>query len=154
MLKQFSSEEAANYHKLEGTQCSIAIGYTLTPDDKGFDDVTYYGESLHDVNGSNRKPEWIYVLANKHMPNILKIGFTATSVYQRVNQINAATGVISPWISVFTYKTCSGLQLEREIHKYLESLGTRINPSREGFDIQIDTAIDIIEKIGERYKFI
>lgn len=151
MIKRLSPEEAAKYRKLEEHQYSYAIGYTLTPDTDGFEIVTYYGESLHDIVGSTKRPEWIYVLANKHMPGILKIGFTKTSVYQRVNEINAPTGVIWPWFPVYSYKTTNGYFLEQELHRYMEGLGIRINQAREGFELDVDTAIDIIETIGSKY---
>lgn len=151
MLKRFTHEEAAKLHKLNDFELDRAIGFTLTPDIDGFDIVTYYGESLNNVIGSSQKPEWIYILVNKYMPGILKIGYTTTSVYQRVNEINAATGVVHPWVPCYTYKTANGYFLEREIHKYMEALGIRINPNREGFELDIDTAIDIIEMIGNKY---
>lgn len=151
MIKRLSPDEAAKYRKLEEYEFDRAIGFTLTPDTDGFELVTYFGDSLHEIIGSTKRPEWIYVLANKHMPGILKIGFTKTSVYQRVNEINAPTGVISPWFPVFTYKTANGYFLEQELHRYMEGLGIRINPSREGFELDVDTAIDIIETIGSKY---
>ena len=152
MIKRYSLEEAAKYHKLDYWEINRAIGYTMEPDTKGFDTITYYGESLNNVTGSNKRPEWIYILANKYMSGILKIGFTTTSIHQRVTEINAATGVIYPWFPVFGYKTSSGYYLEKEIHRYMEGLGIRINQAREGFEIDIDTAIDIIETIGSNYK--
>ena len=153
MLKRLSLEEAAKYHKLDLWDTKRAIAFTLTPGDDGFETVTYYGDSLRDIVGSNKRPEWIYVLVNKHIPGILKIGFTTTSIHQRVTEINAATGVITPWFPVFGYKCCNGYLLEQEIHRYLEGIGSRINEAREGFELDIDTAIDIIETIGSKYKF-
>jgi hypothetical protein len=73
-------------------------------------------------------------------------------VYDRVKQINAATGVITPWYPVFTYKCPDGRMLEQEIHEYLEQIGVRVNPNREGFVLDTDTARNIIENIGKKYK--
>lgn len=156
MLTRFTLDEAKSYRILRDDELDYveAIGFTLsTPSEDGFQDVVYYGHSLKGVVHSNKKPEWIYILSNKHMPGILKIGFTRTSVNQRVNEINAPTGVVSPWFPVFAYKCANGFHLEREIHKYLEGLGIRINSAREGFEIEIDEAIEIIETLGNRYRF-
>jgi hypothetical protein len=42
--------------------------------------------------------------------------------------------------------------LEQDIHDYLEEIGVRVNPNREGFVIDTDTARNIIENIGKKYK--
>lgn len=154
MMKRFSLEEASKYRKLYSweSQYIKAIGFTLEPDGNGFDDVTYYGESLKEIVGSKKKPEWIYILANKYLPGILKIGYTTTSITQRVNEINASTGVLYPYFPVFGYKCANAYQLEQEVHKYLEGIGIRINPAREGFEIEIDDAIEVIENLGSRYR--
>jgi T5orf172 domain-containing protein len=149
-------DEARKLRRLEPWEMRYveAIAFTLSPDpeDSKFELVTYYGESLRELNGSRRKPEWIYVLMNKLCHGILKIGYTSKSIYQRVNEINSATGVISPWIIAFGYKCIDGYQLEQELHRYLENKGIRINPKREGFELEIDDAIDIIEEIGARFR--
>jgi hypothetical protein len=73
-------------------------------------------------------------------------------VYDRVKQINSATGVITPWYAVFTYKCPDGRSLEHDIHAHLEDIGVRINSKREGFTISSDDARVIIENIGKKYK--
>jgi hypothetical protein len=154
-LKHFTEEEASKLHMIEEHQLDYvdAIGYTLSPpDEKGFETVTYYGKSLHDIIGSTKDPDWLYVLANSSVPGILKIGYTTLSVDKRVSQINAATGVITKWFPVFTYRCASGYFLEQEVHKFLQGYGFRVNPAREGFYIDVDTAIHVIRSIGEQYK--
>ena len=156
-LKHFTEEEASKLHRIEEHQLEYAdaIGYTLSPpDEKGFEIVTYYGKSLHDIIGSSLSPEWIYILANKSVPGILKIGYTTLSVHKRVSQINAATGVILRWFPVFTYRCANGLFLEHEVHKFLQGYGFRVNPAREGFYIDVDTAIHVIRSLGEQYRIV
>lgn len=154
-MKVLSPAEAEKFRKIDYWELSyidaIAITLTPDPDDSKFEIVTYYGESIQELNGSRRKPEWIYILMNKHMPGILKIGYTSKSIYQRVSSINAATGVVSPWIIAFGYKCIDGYQLEQAIHTRLTNMGIRINSKREGFEIDIDAAIDIVEEIGSKY---
>ncbi|MFN9980665.1 MAG: GIY-YIG nuclease family protein, partial [bacterium] len=150
-------EEAKYYVKLEeGDPYRIrkAVAYTLTPCDEpgweGWEEVTYYGEGIIDPTLSVKKPEWVYVLVNKSMPGICKIGMTTTSVNQRVNEINQATGVITPWFSVYKYKCINSRILEKAVHQHLEKLGYRVNPKREGFEISSKDAIAVIELLGEQ----
>jgi hypothetical protein len=156
-MKQITLEEAKYYVKLEeGDPYRIrkAVAYTLTPCDEpgweGWEEVTYYGEGIIDPTLSVKKPEWVYVLVNKSMPGICKIGMTTTSVNQRVNEINQATGVITPWFSVYKYKCINSRILEKAVHQHLEKLGYRVNPKREGFEISSKDAIAVIELLGEQ----
>jgi hypothetical protein len=153
-MKRITEEEGLNLRKLDYWEVKYVkpIAFSLSDyDAEGFQTVTYYGESLKDLINSSKKPEWVYVLANQSIPGILKIGYTTTSIPQRTREINSSTGVITPWFPVFGYKCASGYMLEQEIHRYLENLGIRVNPNREGFEIDIDTAIEIIEDLGKKY---
>jgi hypothetical protein len=155
-MKRLSQEDTKKYLKLEPEQLHRAVGFTLTPCEEdgyeGWEDVTYYGPSIVDPSGAIKKPEWVYVLVNSSMPGICKIGMTTTSVSQRVNEINSATGVITPWYPVYSYTCVNSYYLEQEVHKYLEYRGHRVNPNREGFDIDSNTAIRIIEELGKNYQ--
>jgi hypothetical protein len=156
-MKRISPDLTHFYIKLEPSdpyRCRKSVAFTLTPSKepefKGWEDVTYYGEGILDPTLSIRKPEWVYVLVNKSMPGICKIGMTTTSVGQRVKEINYATGVITPWFSVFKYKCINSLILEQAVHQHLEEQGYRVNPKREGFEIDSQTAIDVIKELGEK----
>jgi hypothetical protein len=158
-MKRITQDEAKQYRKLESNthfrhNMRQAIAFTLTPIDNepGWETVTYYGASWIDPTQIPQRPHYIYVLVNPSIPGICKIGYTTTTVYDRTKQINSATGVIAPWYPVFTYKCPNGHMLEQEIHTYLEDIGVRINPNREGFIIDTDSARNIIENIGKKYK--
>ena len=152
-MKRINPEDAHFYVKLTGDdprKMEKAVAFTLTDSDMpGWQDVTYYGEGILDPTSSVKNPEYVYVLVNKKMPGICKIGMTTTSVNQRVKEINSATGVISPWFSVFKYKCMNSRVLEKAVHEKLESLGYRVNPKREGFEIDSNTAIELIKELGE-----
>ena len=126
--------------------------FTLIPIEDGWERVHYYGESVLDEKGNIRPTEWIYILVNKLMPGILKIGRTSTSVSQRVKEINSATGVIEKWQCVYRFKCVNSHYLEQEIHSYLQERSLRINPHREGFELDVQQAIDIINDLGEKYQ--
>ena len=156
-MKHISPEEAHYYVKLDKPdpyKMRKAVAYTLTPCDEpgfeGWEDVTYYGEGILDPTLSIRKPEWVYVLVNKSIPGICKIGMTTTSVTQRVREINYATGVITPWFPVFKYKCINSKILEKAVHEHLEKLGYRVNPKREGFEIPSNLAIEVVKQFGEK----
>lgn len=155
MIK-IAQEEARKYIKLGAGELFRAVAFTLTPCQEvgmeGWEDVTYYGPAIQDPSGGIKKPEWVYVLVNQGIPGICKIGMTTTSVAQRTQEINSATGVITPWYPVYSFKCVNSYHLEQEIHKYLEDRGTRINPNREGFNIDSNTAISIIEELGKAYQ--
>lgn len=155
-MKRISVQEAHKYRKLNSGDFRYgmyqAIAFTLSPSDGNFENVTYYGEAWIDPSSGVKNPHWIYVLVNPSMSGICKIGYTTTSVYQRVREINASTGVLTPYYPVFSYKCGNGKLLEQEIHNELERMGYRINNKREGFEISSDLAAKIIESIGEKYK--
>ena len=153
-MKRIPLEDTKYYIKLEGEdpyKMRKAVAFTLTASDEpGWEDVTYYGEGILDPTSSVRRPEWVYVLVNKSIPGICKIGMTTTSVNQRIREINSATGVITPWFSVYKYKCINSRVLEGAVHEYLEKLGYRVNPKREGFEISSQAAIEVIKELGDR----
>lgn len=158
-LRRITPAEAEGYIRLTGEEWnwhSKAVAFTREPSqdplraEEGWEDITYYMEGIIDPTLSTREPEWVYVLVNKGVPNICKIGMTTTSVPQRVKEINSATGVITPWFEIFKYKCINSRVLEQAVHQRLEELGYRVNPNREGFEIRSDMAIAVIEEIGER----
>ena len=158
-MKRITQQEAQQYRELN-PQISFkysmreVVAYTLTPDSNnpGWDEITYYGASWIDPTNIPQHPHYIYILVNPSIPGVCKIGYTTTTVYDRVRQINAATGVVAPWYPVFSYKCPNGRMLEQEIHEHLQLLGMRLNPNREGFIIDTDSARTIVESMGKKYK--
>lgn len=150
-----TTQDAFNYQKLTYRDspftCKRAVAYTLTPSEEGggWEDVTYYGEALINPTCGIYRPQWVYILVNEKIPGICKIGMTTTSVDQRVNEINSATGVITPWHSVYSFRCLDALQLERRVHCHLEARGYRVNPNREGFQIDSNAAILVIEQLAK-----
>lgn len=132
---------------------SRADAYTLTPSEEpGWEDVTYYGEAVIDPTGTVFKPEWVYVLVNRGAPGVCKVGMTTTSVSQRTKEINSATGVITPWFSVYKHKCLNSREIERRVHDKLQALGTRVNSRREGFECSTELAISIIKEVASEFE--
>lgn len=156
-LKRLTLEETKMYRKLnqdDPRTIKQAVAFTLTPveGEPGWEEVTYYGEGIMDPTDSVAKPEFVYVLVNEGIPGICKIGMTTTSVSQRVKEINSATGVITPWFSVYSYRCMNSRLLESEVHHRLQNMGHRVNPKREGFEVPSKTAISVIEEIANELK--
>jgi len=153
-MKRLTQEEAQFHIKLSGRYdpiyiCRNAQAFLLTKTNDGWEEVTYFGEAIFDASGSVRKPEWIYVLVNKSMPGMCKIGFTTTSIPQRVKEINRSTGVPTPWFPVFSFKCVGARYLEAEIHQKLEQY--RVADNREMFQIDSLAAQATVEELGSRF---
>jgi hypothetical protein len=77
---------------------------------------------------------------------------TTTSVDQRTREINASTGVITPWFSVYKHKCINAKAIEKAVHERLERFGKRVNRKREGFDCTTELAVATIKAIAEAYE--
>lgn len=133
-----------------------AYYFTLTPDSNnpGWEKVTYYTNRLKHIHVS--KPltgaQYIYILTNETMPGLVKIGFTKNKPTDRVKQINAATGVAMDFKVEYQYPCFNAHDLENEIHIYLDQNGFRINKRKEFFNISVNEAISVVERLGTHYK--
>lgn len=145
--KRITLEEAnKEYYKLPDNMPVVcANAYTLTPDEDGFDQVQYWVR----YNNFDAKlalgEGWVYILANKATPGILKIGYTDRSPQDRVKEINGATGVIVPWFVVNAFQCKSPAIIESLVHRTLDDL--RITRNKEGFAVSLNQAEDTITRI-------
>lgn len=154
---RITQEESVNYRRLDPERdfrygMGSAVAFTVEPYDNYWESVEYYGPGLQDPTGTTLKPQWVYVLVNPSLPGICKIGYTTTSVAQRVAELTAQTASISPWYSVYSYRCPDGKLLEKEVHQYLEDRGVRVNHKREGFYIASGEAAKIVEELGQKYQ--
>jgi hypothetical protein len=98
--------------------------------------------------GSKKSPlstGHIYILQNTSVPGIFKIGFTERSVAERLNEINKATGVITPWQVRDFWFTQEPYLVEQEIHERLKDY--RVENNREGFAVNFMVARDVIFEV-------
>ena len=133
-----------------------AVYFTLTPDSEhpGWDKVTYYTNRSKEISITKglTGAQYIYILENDTMPGLVKIGFTKNRPSERVKQINAATGVALDFDVKYQYPCFNAHDLEKEIHIYLEKNGFRVNKKKEFFNITVEQAVSVIERIGQPYK--
>jgi hypothetical protein len=74
---------------------------------------------------------FVYVLGNDSMPGIYKIGMTARSPIERMEQLSSATATPTPfWLAAFAMVK-DPLEIEQELHASLRKF--RLNESREFF---------------------
>jgi hypothetical protein len=149
MMKHVTPDESHYYIKLKPHQTKKADAFTLLDDEGGWQSVVYLANAVLDPSGAVRASEYVYVLVNKSVPNMVKIGMTTNTPDERARQISAATGVATPWISVFSYACYRSDLLEEEIHDHLKS--HRVNTHREMFAIDSHTAQQVIEELGYKY---
>jgi hypothetical protein len=148
-MKRVTSEESHYYIKLKPHQMRKADAFTLLKEEDGWDTVVYLANAVLDPSGAVRAPEYVYVLVNKSVPNMVKIGMTTNTPDQRARQISAATGVVTPWIPVYSFACYRSDLLEEEVHQHFHYC--RVNTHREMFAIDSHTAQRVIEELGYKY---
>lgn len=84
----------------------------------------------------------LYVLRNKSIPGLLKIGFTTRTIEERVAELGASTSAPTPFEVLF-YFACSDPQGDESLaHKALRKY--RVNQQREFFQISETKALEIL----------
>lgn len=91
---------------------------------------------------------WVYILSTREQPSILKIGMTRRSVFQRVKEINSATGVLIPLSARRVFRVKHATDAEREIFELLSRY--RIRPDREFFEMPFAQAASLIDEYLEK----
>lgn len=160
-VRRITPEQAAEFIPVKEDQLNTpACYFTITPSSdpekakEGWEDVTYYTNRPKNViipKGAVGA-QYIYVLTNDTMPGLCKIGFTKNKPTDRAKQINAATGVALDFNVEYQYPCFNAHALEQEIHSYLEHHGFRVNKKKEFFNLTVEQAISVIERLGEPYK--
>lgn len=160
-ISRITPEQAEKFLSCDEDQLDTpAYYFTITPDPdpvkaaEGWEKVTYYTNRARDIQipVGLVNAQYIYILTNHTMPGLVKIGFTKNKPSERVKQINAATGVAEDFIVEYQYPCFNAHDLEKEIHIYLEKQGFRINKKKEFFNITVEQAISVVERIGDPYK--
>jgi hypothetical protein len=156
-LKCITNEQAHYYKLLDSGKlspeeiCRKSVAFTLTPDpaSPGWEFIHYYQDSPLDQSGNLVPTEYVYILVNKSMPDMVKIGMTIREVEERAKEISGATGVPTPWVPVYSFKCFNSYKLEQEIHEHLNAV--RVADNREMFYMHSRDAIDIVKKLGDKY---
>ncbi|KPI26564.1 helicase containing protein [Actinobacteria bacterium OV320] len=86
---------------------------------------------------------FVYVLSTREAPEILKIGYTNRDPLTRAKEINAATGVITPWGVRGAWMVAHAHRAEGDVHALLADY--RIRKDREFFQMPFAEAARVIE---------
>lgn len=148
------AEDVQYYIRLEPGEYLFATHFALIPTTdpnfkEGWEDVLYLKEPIMDASGGIRGTEYVYVLVNESMPNMVKIGMTTTTPAKRARDINKATGVPTPWVCVWSFKCYASRILEQRVHEYLGE--HRVADNREMFAVDSLTAQRVIEDLGKDF---
>lgn len=92
---------------------------------------------------------YIYVLTNRSMPGLVKVGKTVRDPLTRMNELSGATGVPTPFELAFTLQFDDCHTAERRIHQLLSERGTRVSNRREFFQVSPNTARILLERHRE-----
>lgn len=92
---------------------------------------------------------YIYVLTNRSMPGLVKVGKTVRDPLTRMNELSGATGVPTPFELAFTLEFDDCHTAERQIHQQLSERGTRVSNRREFFQVSPNTARILLERHRE-----
>ena len=147
-MENLTGKDLSEFYEMNDQQVRDSVrsakGYDFVDDGPNTWKIRYFKKKY----GNKKSPQstgHIYVLQNTSIPGIFKIGFTERSVADRLNEINKATGVITPW-QVRDFWFCSEPYLkEQEIHELLNDY--RVEDNREGFAISYDVARDVIFEV-------
>jgi len=156
-IKRITEEYAQGLIKVSEDQTDTDASYfTLTTSDKGdgWDDVTYYTNRPKKIQIPKGVTgcQWVYVLTNTKMHGLCKIGFTKNKPSERVKQINSATGVAQDFVVEWALPCFNAHDVEKQVHKYLQDNCFRVNNKKEFFNISVEEAKAVVERIGEPYK--
>jgi hypothetical protein len=147
-------EDIQYYIRLKPGEFTLATHFALVPttDPKfkeGWEDIVYLKEPVIDPSGGVRAMEYVYVLVNKSMPGMVKIGMTTDTPVKRARDINRATGIPTPWVPVWSLKCYASHILEQRVHEHLSEY--RVAENREMFSVDSVMAQRVIEDLGRDF---
>ena len=90
----------------------------------------------------------VYILTNKEMPNLVKIGQTSSPAEERAKQISIATGVPFPFQVAFALYCEQYIKLEKDIHSKLADYRL---PNKEFFRYPVNDAIMELKQLYSGY---
>jgi hypothetical protein len=94
---------------------------------------------LEDAEGPAVGAGYLYLLVNRSMPGLVKIGKTTREPGERMRELGGVTGVPTPFELVFKVFVDDCSAAERLVHERLER--HRVSTRREFFDVSTDEAI-------------
>lgn len=97
----------------------------------------------------SKKKGYIYILTNKSMPGLVKIGKTTRSPKTRAKELSGGTGVPTPFVVSHKRSVKDIHNAERDIHQALDE--DRKNEKREFFEVDLRKAKRVTNRICNQY---
>lgn len=98
------------------------------------------------------RPGWVYVMTNRAMPGIVKIGMTTRSPELRARDLSGATGVPEPFEVVHAVSVSDCAAVEAALHRKLTRARHRVNRRREFFRLTPDEARRAVDQAASAYR--
>ena len=89
---------------------------------------------------------YVYILVNKSMPGLVKIGQTTKSPEERAKELSSPTGVPTPFEVAYALRSFWYENLEKQMHAALAD--RRSNNNREFFEVSVDEAKTLLNKLA------
>jgi hypothetical protein len=95
------------------------------------------------MNQSNKLRGWIYVISNKAMPGLIKVGYSTKDPKLRAEELNH-TGSPHPYKVEYEMLIEEPFQIEQKIHKALQ----QNHEGKEWFRCSINEAVTAIKRLA------
>ncbi len=89
--------------------------------------------------------ECVYILVNRSLVGLVKIGRTDRDITERIRELSAHTGVPTEFTLFRAFRVRNSRDAERRVHQRLEEY--RVSESREFFAIEPEIAAMVVEEI-------
>jgi hypothetical protein len=96
------------------------------------------------------KPGWIYVLTNRSMPGLVKIGLTTRDPQTRAKEISRGTGVPTQFEVGHQRRVADCYAVEQMIHRELDRY--RVGKNREFFQMSLIDATRAVDSIAMNFR--
>jgi hypothetical protein len=99
---------------------------------------------------SDAKPEenillgWVYIIVNKSMPGVVKVGYTDRSPAKRASELGG-TGMPTPYSVAYSVRLHDARKVEQQVHRKLAKAGV----GKEWFRCTVATARTAIENVAD-----
>jgi hypothetical protein len=148
-MQKISLEEAKNLQPYVRTPLSKDPDFYTVEIEEGWERIRYYTSHNRVDPNKGEGSEYVYVLENKYMPGLLKIGYTYNDPQIRASQISKSTGVPGEFVVIHSQKCFNGLRVEKAVHEKLKEY--RVTSNKEFFKVGIAFVKEVIKSKIEEY---
>jgi hypothetical protein len=86
---------------------------------------------------------WVYIIVNKSMPGLVKVGYTDRSPLKRASELGG-TGMPTPYSVAYSVRFHDARKVEQQVHRKL----AKVRVGKEWFRCTVTTARAAIENVA------